>query len=97
MGTWGGKRPGAGRKPDADAAKKTRTFKATDLEYQQIKDAAAEAGLCTSEYIRKMATEPDSIRNKIQIIGHRQTNTATYYQRGKGGHANEGQDSQERG
>lgn len=47
----GGYRPGAGR-PPSDDKKKSRTFKATDTEWSQIKEKAAQAGLTASEFIR---------------------------------------------
>lgn len=48
----GGARPGAGRPPLANP-RKIRAFKATDEEWQKIREKAREAGLTASEYIRK--------------------------------------------
>jgi hypothetical protein len=39
----------------ADEKRKTRTFKATDTEWQAIQQMAAERGLSASEYIRNVA------------------------------------------
>lgn len=49
---------GAGRKPAApDEKYKTRTFKCTDDQWNQINQMAKTASLPTSEYIRKRALE----------------------------------------
>ena len=45
----GGKRPGAGRKP---TNRKPRLFRATDQEWKQIVDNAANAQMGTGEFIR---------------------------------------------
>ena len=54
-GQHGGKREGAGRKPELGEARKLRTFKATDDEWAEIKTLAAAAGMTASEYIRYCA------------------------------------------
>lgn len=48
----GGPRPGAGRPPTGNPRRKLRSFKATDEEWEQIKQKAEQAGLTASEYIR---------------------------------------------
>ncbi len=48
----GGARPGAGR-PQVKHLRKIRSFKATDEEWQKIKEKAKQEGLSASEYIRK--------------------------------------------
>ena len=55
--THGGYRPGAGR-PQAEDIKKSRSFKATDSEWEQIQKNATDAGYPNaSEYIRAMTLE----------------------------------------
>lgn len=51
--TRGGARPGAGR-PAVEDKRKARSFKATDAEWKAIQQAAEEAGMTASEYIRAM-------------------------------------------
>lgn len=49
---------GAGRKPATpDDKHKTRTFKCTDAQWEQINHLAEDAGQSTSEYIRMKALQ----------------------------------------
>lgn len=50
----GGARPGAGR-PPVEELRKARTFKATDGEWEQIRQKAEQEGVSASEYIRQKA------------------------------------------
>jgi len=51
---------GAGRKPATPTEKyKTRTFKCTDKQWQEINRLAAESNLHTSEYIRTKALQSE--------------------------------------
>ena len=53
----GGKRPGAGVKPRAGFKSTNRSFKATDEEWELIRQLATEAGQTISDYIRTKATK----------------------------------------
>jgi len=50
---WGGRRPGAGRKPEAGERRKKRAVNLTDAEYAELCRRAADAGMSVSEYIRR--------------------------------------------
>ena len=54
----------------ADKKRKTRTFKATDTEWQAIQRMAAERGLSASEYLRNVALkkEEDHMKNELKAI-----------------------------
>ena len=52
------KRPGRGRPPVEDK-RKIHNFKATDEEWQRIKELAAQAGESAAEYIRRKTLAGD--------------------------------------
>ena len=53
-----GSRPGAGRPAVSDEEfRKLRSFKANDVEWEQIKAKAKKAGVTASEYIRTKTLE----------------------------------------
>jgi hypothetical protein len=51
----GGVRPGSGRPAAGEDKRIQRQFRASDAEYEQIKEIAAEEGMRTGEYIRERA------------------------------------------
>ncbi len=58
MNTHGGKRRGSGRKPKPEGTARTvRYFRASDMEMKIIEEAATNAGLPTSKYIRQAALD----------------------------------------
>ena len=55
---WGGRRPGAGRKPEAGQRRRKRAVNLTDAEYAELCRRAERAGCASvSEYIRKRLLE----------------------------------------
>jgi len=53
--TWGGRRPGAGRKPPPGGRRRSRGINLNDAEWQDLQRLAARAGCgSVSEYIRRM-------------------------------------------
>jgi len=53
----GGPRPGAGRPAPPGGRRKLRSFKANDIEWQQMQEKAKEAGITASDYIRQKALQ----------------------------------------